>query len=39
VDVHIHGRRNQDAVARILRAHGAHFINAYGQWTIEGIAA
>jgi hypothetical protein len=39
VDVHVHGRRNQDAVAHILRAHGAHFINAYGQWTIEGIAA
>jgi hypothetical protein len=39
VDVHVHGRRNQDAVAHILRAHGAHFINAYRQWTIEGIAA
>ena len=39
VDVHVHGRRNQDAVARVLRAHGAHFINAYGQWTIEGITA
>jgi hypothetical protein len=39
VDVHIHGRRRQDAVVRILRAHGAHFINAYGQWTIEGVAA
>jgi hypothetical protein len=39
VDVHIHGRRRQDAVVRILRAHGAHFINAYGQWTIEGMAA
>jgi hypothetical protein len=39
VDVHIHGRQNQDAVARILRAYGAHFINAYRQWTIEAIAA
>ena len=39
VDVHIHGRRNQDAVVQMLRAHGAHFINAYRQWTIEGIAA
>ena len=39
VDVHVHGHRSQDAVAHILRAHGAHFINAYGQWTIEGIAA
>ena len=39
VDVHMHGRRGRDAVAKILRAHGAHFINAYGPWTIEGIAA
>src|SRR5512138_3538043 len=39
VDVHIHGRRNQGAVAQILRTHGAHFINAYGQWTIEDVAA
>ena len=30
VDVHIHGHRNQHAVARILRTHGAHFINVYG---------
>ena len=39
VDVHIHGHRNQHAVARILRTHGAHFINVYGPWTIEGVAA
>ena len=39
LDVHIHGRRDRDAVVQILRTHGAHFINAYGQWTIEGIAA
>lgn len=39
VDVRIRGRQNQGAVALILRAHGAHFINAYGPWTIEGIAA
>jgi hypothetical protein len=39
VDVHIHGRRNQGAVAQLLRAHGAHFINVYGPWTIEGVAA
>ena len=26
-------RRNQ--AVQILQAHGAHFINAYGQWTIE----
>ena len=39
VDVHIHGRRNLHAVAQILRAHGAHLINVYGPWTIEGVAA
>ena len=39
VDVHAHGRRGRDVVAQILRAHGAHFVNAYGQWTIEGIVA
>ena len=39
VDVHIHGRRHQGTVAQILRAHGAHFINVYGPWTIEGVAA
>jgi hypothetical protein len=39
VDVHIHGRHNQDAIVQILRRHGAHFINAYRQWTIEGMAA
>ena len=25
----------RDAVAQILRSHGAHFINVYGPWTIE----
>lgn len=39
VDVHIHGRRNLHAVAEILRTYGAHFINVYGPWTIEGVAA
>ena len=39
VAVHIHGRQNQGTVAQILRAHGAHFINVYGPWTIEGLAA
>lgn len=39
VDVHAHGRGGRDVVAQILRAHGAHFVNAYGQWTIEGIVA
>ena len=39
VDVRIHGRRQRDAVVQILRTHGAHFINAYGQWTVENVAA
>ena len=39
VDVHIHGHGNLYAVAHILRAHGAHFINVYGPWTIAGVAA
>ena len=39
VDVHIHGHRNQHAVAEILRTYGAHFINVYGPWTIEAVAA
>jgi hypothetical protein len=39
VDVRIHGRYNHSAIALILRAHGAHFINVYGPWTIEGVAA
>ena len=39
VDVRIYGRHNQHAVAQILRNHGAHFINVYGPWTIEGVAA
>jgi hypothetical protein len=39
VDVAAHGRRKRDTVVRILRSHGAHFINAYGQWTIESVAA
>jgi hypothetical protein len=33
------GAENQGAVAQILRVHGAHFINVYGPWTIEGVAA
>lgn len=39
VDVCVHGRRQRDTVVQILRAHGAHFINAYGQWTLENVAA
>ena len=33
VPVYDAARRNQ--AVQILQAHGAHFINAYGQWTIE----
>lgn len=39
VDVAVHGPQKRDRVIQILRSHGAHFINAYGQWTIESVAA
>lgn len=39
VGVRIDGRRHLFAVAPILRIRGAHFINVYGPWTIEGVAA
>ena len=39
VDVAVHGRHKRDRVVQILRSHGAHFINAYGPWTIESVAA
>lgn len=39
VDVAVHGRQSRDRVVEILRSHGAHFINAYGQWTIESVGA
>jgi hypothetical protein len=39
VDVRAHGREEREAVVQILRSHGAHFINAYGPWTIETVAA
>ena len=39
VNVAVHGRQKRDRVIQILRSHGAHFINAYGQWTIESVAA
>lgn len=38
-DVAAHGRQNGDTVVQMLLDHGAHFINAYGQWTIESVAA
>ena len=39
VDIAVHGRQKRDRVVQILRSHGAHFINAYGQSTIESVAA
>ena len=39
VDVPVQSRRRRDRVVAILREHGAHFINAYGLWTIEQVAA
>lgn len=39
VDVSVHGRWQREAIVQILRSHGAHFINAYGQWTLENVAA
>jgi hypothetical protein len=39
VDVTVHGRQKRDTVVQILRSSGAHFINAYGPWTIESVAA
>ena len=39
VDVTAHGRQKRDTVVQILSSHGAHFINAYGAWTIESVAA
>lgn len=39
VDVRVHGRGQRETVVRILRSHGAHFINAYGRWTLENVTA
>ncbi|MEQ1869476.1 MAG: hypothetical protein ABL961_05575 [Vicinamibacterales bacterium] len=39
VDVTVHGRQKRDTVVQVLRSCGAHFINAYGPWTIESVAA
>ena len=39
LDVAVYGRRVRDRIVAILREHGAHFINAYGVWTIEQVAA
>lgn len=39
VDVHVHVGGDWASIVQVLRNHGAHFINAYGQWTIERVAA
>ena len=39
VDVTVHGQQKRDTVVQVLRSYGAHFINAYGPWTIENVAA
>jgi hypothetical protein len=39
VDVPVPRKRGRDRIVAILRAHGAHFINAYGLWAIEQVAA
>lgn len=39
VDVTVHGRQKRETVVQVLRSCGAHFINAYGPWTIESVAA
>ena len=35
IDVPVFNEARRNQAVQILRAHGAHFINAYGQWTIE----
>jgi hypothetical protein len=35
IDVPVYDAARRNQVVQILQAHGAHFINAYGQWTIE----
>ena len=39
VDVTVHGRQTRDTAVHVLQSCGAHFINAYGSWTIETVAA
>ena len=35
IDVPVYDEARRNQAVQILQAHGAHFINAYGQWTIE----
>jgi hypothetical protein len=39
VDVPAHDAARRKRAVKILKAHGAHFINAYGQWTNEPMAS
>ena len=35
IDVPVYDEAKRNQAVQILQAHGAHFINAYGQWTVE----
>jgi hypothetical protein len=35
IDVPVFNEARRNQAVQILRAHGAHYINAYGQWTVE----
>jgi hypothetical protein len=35
IDVPVFNEARRNQAVQILQAHGAHFINAYGQWTVE----
>jgi hypothetical protein len=35
IDVPVYDEARRNQAVQILQAHGAHYINAYGQWTVE----
>ena len=35
IDVPVFDEARREQAVQILQAHGAHYINAYGQWTVE----
>ena len=35
IDVPVYDEARREQAVQILQAHGAHYINAYGQWTVE----
>ena len=35
IDVPVFDEARRNQAVEILQAHGAHYINAYGQWTVE----